>query len=238
MGTSIRYTPSDCFQPFALPAPLERKELVDAGTKYESYRRSLMEARQEGLTALYNRFHNQNDTAQDIEELRRLHREVDCLVAQSYGWLNLEMHHGFFDTKQGIRYSIDPNAQRIVLELLITLNTQRYQEEVEAGIHSRAPKKTKTTIRRSSSNEQGELTFYGTENFSPIAPKHPNGAVLDWLQKQGGWHAKADIISAIGITDGQWNSAITDLITCGKVERQGERRGARYRTIDAGGPAQ
>ena len=232
MGTSIRYTPSDCFQPFPLPVPLERKELIDAGARYESYRRSTMEARQEGLTTLYNRFHNPNDNSQDIEQLRKLHQEVDRLVALSYGWIDFEMHHGFFDTKQGVRYSIDPRAQRKALDLLIMLNAQRYQDEVQAGLHSRTVKKAKTTTKRSSSNTQGELAFFDASNAEPVISTHPTQAVLDWLLNRGGWHAKADILSSIGIADGQWNAAIADLIASSKVERQGERRGARYRIVE------
>jgi hypothetical protein len=197
-----------------------------------------MEARQEGLTTLYNRFHNPNDTSQDIEQLRKLHQEVDRLVAQSYGWIDLEMHHGFFDTKQGVRYSIDQRAQRKALDLLITLNAQRYQDEVQAGLHSRTVKKAKTTTKRSSSNTQGELTFFDTSNAEPVSSTHPTQAVLDWLRNRGGWHARADILSSIGIADGQWNAAIADLIASGKVERQGERRGARYRATVAVGAAQ
>jgi hypothetical protein len=231
MGTSIRYTPSDCFQPFALPAPLERQELIDVGTKYESYRRRVMEARQEGLTTLYNRFHNQLETSQDIEELRKLHREVDLLVARSYGWPDLEICHGFFDTKQGIRYSIDPNAQRKVLDLLLVLNLQRYQEENQAGLHNRAVKKSKTTLKSSTSKNQGELMFVASEYASSIFPLQ---VVFDWLQKSDGWHAKADILAATNISDSQWNAAIGELLERGKVERQGEKRGARYRAANAG----
>ncbi len=54
-------------------------------------------------------------------------------------------------------------------------------------------------------------------------------AILGFLSAHGGWHAKADVLAATGITDGQWNAAISDLIEGGRVERQGERRGARYR---------
>lgn len=234
MGTSIRYTPSDCFQPFALPIPLERQDLIDGGTKYEGYRRLVMDARQEGLTALYNRFHNQKDTSQDIEELRKLHREVDLLVAQSYGWPALEIQHGFFDTKQGIRYSIDPNTQRRVLDRLIMLNMQRYQEEVRGGLHNHMLKKSRTTVRCSASNGQGELISYDLANASPMNSRHSSEAVFNWLQKRGGWHTKADILAATGITDGQWNAAICVLLAGGRVERQGERRGGRYRIQFAG----
>jgi hypothetical protein len=46
-----------------------------------------------------------------------------------------------------------------------------------------------------------------------------------------GWHAKTDILASTDITDGQWNTAIADLIASDRVERQGERRGARYRFL-------
>ncbi len=46
--------------------------------------------------------------------------------------------------------------------------------------------------------------------------------------------AKADILAATGIPDEQWNSTINDLITGGNVERQGEKRGARYRAVIKG----
>jgi hypothetical protein len=59
----------------------------------------------------------------------------------------------------------------------------------------------------------------------------PTKAIFGFLSSHHGWHAKADILSTTGITDGQWNAAITDLISVGKVERQGERRGARYRFL-------
>jgi hypothetical protein len=49
-----------------------------------------------------------------------------------------------------------------------------------------------------------------------------------------GWHAKADILAATGITDGQWNDAISALIGGGRVERRGERRGARYSIFQGG----
>ena len=57
----------------------------------------------------------------------------------------------------------------------------------------------------------------------------PATAIFVFLGAHDGWHAKADVLAATGITDGQWNAAIADLISGGRVERQGEKRGARYR---------
>jgi hypothetical protein len=40
-----------------------------------------METNQEGLTKTYNRFHNPDETATDIQQLRELHIEMDNVVA-------------------------------------------------------------------------------------------------------------------------------------------------------------
>jgi predicted transcriptional regulator len=58
--------------------------------------------------------------------------------------------------------------------------------------------------------------------------------ILTFLSAHNGWHAKSDIVAATGITDGQWNAGIANLIANGKVERQGEKRGARYRVVTKG----
>lgn len=60
----------------------------------------------------------------------------------------------------------------------------------------------------------------------------PADAILDFLSSSPGWHAKSDIVAATGLSDGQWNTLIADLVARGLVERQGERRGARYRLVE------
>ncbi|ERW81701.1 TPA: hypothetical protein NIJ04_005050 [Pseudomonas aeruginosa] len=56
----------------------------------------------------------------------------------------------------------------------------------------------------------------------------PAKVITEHLRTHPGWHAKSDILAATGIADSQWNAAIADLMADGKVERQGEKRGARY----------
>jgi len=64
----------------------------------------------------------------------------------------------------------------------------------------------------------------------------PARAILSYLQRVPGWHGKADILAYVGMPDGQWNAAINDLLARGIVERQGERRGARYRISESNRP--
>ncbi len=92
-----------------------------------------MLARQEGLTKTYNRFHDPHEPADDIQQLRELHVEMDNAVAAAYGWGDLDLGHGFHETKQGLRYTISEAARREVLGRLLRLNHERYAAEVAAG---------------------------------------------------------------------------------------------------------
>ena len=102
-----------------------------------------MLSRQEGLTKTYNRFHDPQETAEDIVQLRELHKEMDEAVAKAYGWDDLDLGHGFHETKQGLRYTISEEARREVLGRLLKLNHERYAEEVAMGLHEKGAKKGK-----------------------------------------------------------------------------------------------
>jgi hypothetical protein len=55
----------------------------------------------------------------------------------------LDLGHGFLDTKQGVRFTLSEPARRTVLDRLLALNHQRYEEEVKAGLHDKGAKKSK-----------------------------------------------------------------------------------------------
>ena len=99
--------------------------------------------RSEGLTKTYNRFHDKTEASADIRKLRQLHVEMDNVVAAAYGWSDLDLGHDFHKTKQGERYTISEAARRIVLDRLLALNHQRYEEEVKAGLHDKKKSKAK-----------------------------------------------------------------------------------------------
>ncbi len=155
---TLRYSPTDCFETFPFPACLQegsrkgakpqsmsglsdfaalRETLETIGEQYHTHRQQIMRNRQEGLTKTYNRFHAPGETADDIAELRRLHIEMDNAVAVAYGWGDLDLGHGFHQTKQGLRYTISEAARRTVLDRLLALNHARYAEEVAEGLHDK-----------------------------------------------------------------------------------------------------
>ena len=57
------------------------------------------------------------------------HENVYIAVRDAYGWQDIELGHGFHDTKQGARWTISPEAQRQVLDRLLALNHERYELE-------------------------------------------------------------------------------------------------------------
>jgi hypothetical protein len=158
MRTDLRYTPSDCFETFPFPpfSVSSVSSVANLGEQYHEHRRQTMLARQEGLTKTYNRFHDPDETSADIQTLRQLHVEMDNAVAAAYGWSDVDLGHGFHETKQGLRYTISEAARREVLARLLQLNHERYAEEVRQGLHE---KKKPRNTRKTRKKKEGDGLF-------------------------------------------------------------------------------
>jgi hypothetical protein len=142
LKNDVRYVVSDCFETFPFPSSLDSLESI--GERYHSYRKHVMAEHREGLTATYNHFHNPEETAEDIGQLRTLHVEMDNAVASAYGWTDLDLGHGFHETRQGIRFTMSEAARREVLDRLLALNHERHAAEIAAAPEprrKRAPRK-------------------------------------------------------------------------------------------------
>lgn len=165
MRTDIRYAPSDLFDTFAFPCftAAERTLVDEVGESYHSFRSKLMRYHNEGLTKTYNRFHDPDESAEDIAKLRSLHVEMDHAVAAAYDWTDLDLGHGFYETKQGIRYTVSPEARQEILDRLLELNHTRYAEEVRLGLHDKKKAKTSKTRGRGES-VQAKPDFFGTSS--------------------------------------------------------------------------
>jgi hypothetical protein len=137
VGETLNYTPSDYFDTFpflhlsveAVPARL--------GRDYHKLRREIMVTHQEGLTATYNRLHDEGEQSTDIAALRALQVEMDRAVLGAYDWCDIDLGHGFHRTKQGLRYTINETSRREILNRLLELNHETYKEEVKAGLHDK-----------------------------------------------------------------------------------------------------
>lgn len=140
----LRYTPSDCFETFPFPHGFEADpRLEEIGERYYKFRAELMVQNCEGLTKTYNRFHDPDERANAIHELRRLHDEMDRAVLAAYGWDDIEPTCQFelewedddetSRRRKPWRYRWPEEIRDEVLARLLALNAERAREERLAG---------------------------------------------------------------------------------------------------------
>lgn len=236
MGDTLRYTSSDCFDTF--PFPPVTTEIRAASEEFYQLRQSLMHDLDIGVTTLLNMMSSRNELHPQIALLRDKYCELNSAVINSYQWSDISLVHDFHNDRLGSRYTVSEITHRQILQRLLELNYRLHEQEVSEGFHALAVATTGRAKRaQESSSIQDGFDFSNLDVSDRCGALSPQDALLSYFGSHTGWHAKADILTATGITDGQWNTAITDLITCGKVQRKGERRGARYQATDVGGAA-
>jgi hypothetical protein len=142
----LQYTPSDCFRNFPFPERFgSHASLVAVGESYHNYRVQLLVQRGEGLTKTYNSFHTRGNNAPSIEQLRRLHAEMDAAVLRAYGWddlarratpefIELEADDGK-SPKTRLDWPLEFKDE--VLARLLALNAERATAERAAGLAPR-----------------------------------------------------------------------------------------------------
>jgi hypothetical protein len=175
MKTDLCYSTSDCLDTFVMPKSVYIGGSFDntmrIGLEYHEHRAKIMQDRWQGLTKTYNLLHDRDHESPEIWTLRNLHVEMDRIIADAYGWSDLDLGHGFHETKQGTRFTISESARREVLARLLKLNHERYAEEVAQGLHDkkrgagsgvRGAKKTGTRGRKGKGTSEPSL--FGEED--------------------------------------------------------------------------
>ena len=100
-----------------------------------------------------------NEAVRDIQHLRELHKQMDELVLQAYGWDEasdngpaIDLKHNFYEVdylpeNDHIRYTISPEARKEILKRLLKLNHEIHEKEVEqAGNKKKTVKKKKESL--------------------------------------------------------------------------------------------
>ena len=160
MKDDLRYTPSDCFETFPFPDGWETQPpLQAAGEAYYEHRTALMVDRNEGMTKIYNRFHDPYEDDPEIGRLRELHSAMDGAVLDAYGWrdvstdceflLDYEIDEATWGTKKKpYRYRWPDEIRDEVLARLLALNAERAGEEARARALAQesAPRKNRRRI--------------------------------------------------------------------------------------------
>lgn len=161
MKTDLRYVASRCFETFPQPHRHGQtwEAVRDAGAQLKEFRSRLMIERSMGLTKTYNRVNDPKDEDQSVRQLRELHVSLDHAVRDAYGWPDLNLAHGHWETPQGVRFTVSPDAKEEILDRLLELNHQRFAEEVAAGLHDTRTKKSsgKGRKKKADDDQQGSL---------------------------------------------------------------------------------
>ncbi len=140
MGQRVGYSISKCFLTFPWPSSIlsgSQPTLAKCGMEFYDSRQRVMLDEKIGFTDLYNAFHNDEVQREAFIDPRRLQAAIEDVVLAAYGWDEVNLDHGFHETRIGVRYTISEPARREVLARLLKLNHERYAEEVKQGLHEK-----------------------------------------------------------------------------------------------------
>jgi hypothetical protein len=254
--TRLRYTATDCYE--TLPRPsTDMRSLDQLGFQYDQLRQALTAQEGIGLTKLYNLFHDPAARLGELEQLRRLHANIDIAVAREYGWNDLDLGHAFHEVpylseNDRVRFTISEAARGEVLRRLAELNRSRYAAEVRAGLHGstedglvdlqserrRRAGSSRTSVKADGASfAQGDFALEESPRKVAESSASYESAnvtarkIREWLATHRGWHAKEDILAGTRLDADRWSSAIKELVETGAAAKQGERRRTRYRAI-------
>lgn len=171
----LRYTPGTVFQSFPFPDSLQ--SLHKIGEKVYEYRKNVMLDNHEGLTAIYNLFHDEREHRKEIIKLRELQIELDNSVLNAYGWSKINLNHGFHNTTYGVRFTISEDSRVEILDRLLTLNLDlhkkelRLQDEVDLSL-SKARCRSKKTSSKLNFSQPNMPMQIGLELALEPEPEH------------------------------------------------------------------
>ncbi len=253
MRRDINYSPSDAFD--TLPFPRRVEGLADAGAEYEAARGAAMRALGSGLTSTYNSLHSPDVTSREVQTLRDAQVALDERMAVAYDWADLKLEHGFHSTQQGVRFTIADGPRHELLDRLLALNHERYEEEGRQGLHGdgtpkprgSSPKSKRATpkpkqpaparvhqmgfgfgdapLERAAPDEAGESS---TTEDGRSGLSRPARLLLNACEKADAPLGKTSLLETAKLDERDWIAAIRELLDAKLVRQEGGGRGTRY----------
>lgn len=137
IGVGLRYTPSDGFDTMPMAVSASHKSSVaQLAESLVSLRGSLCDDGDVGISDLYALFHRQSEQGGEVNQLRDLHIALDYEVCRAYGWPELDLGHGFHDTRYGHFFTVSTEARFELLMRLLQLNFEQAAEQTGRSYES------------------------------------------------------------------------------------------------------
>ena len=164
MKDDLVYSNTNAFINFPMPSLRSESESIlnQASERFYQHRSEIVSRHNVGLTTIYNRFHNPDETNPKILKLRELHAEMDRAVLDAYGWDDIPTDCEFiadYEVEEGKtipwRYRWPDKVHDEVLARLLELNQERYEEEVAAGMHSKKVVRKKKSKKKAADDGGG-----------------------------------------------------------------------------------
>lgn len=148
----LRYTTKTVLLTFPFPRDEARVYVEDVGNQFYKLREETRLHLNISNNDLFNLVHSEKEDRKEIIFLRESMRLLDEAVARAYGWTDIDLEHGFHQTKQGIRYTISETASQVVLERLLNLN-----QEIASREENQPTKKSKSKSKKSKDRQEADL---------------------------------------------------------------------------------
>jgi hypothetical protein len=155
-----RYSIGRCFRTFPFPDCSDQARVVvrRIADEFHERRSSVMLREGFGLREFYDHLHQPSDDTYTVA--RGIQAVMDKAVAAAYQWSDIDLCHGFHETKQGLRFTINEAARCEVLARLLKLNHERYAEEQkQAGGSGKSGKTTPKRGGRKTKAADGPTLF-------------------------------------------------------------------------------
>lgn len=151
-GTTSSYIVSRCLRTFPFP-DLENPDLIFAADDFIATRDEAL-SEITSPTKLYNLLDDPSVTVSAVSRLREAQMILDAAVVASYGWHDLNLHHGFHELAGVRRFTCDSPQRDELRRRLLKENHRRAAAEAAA-----TPKKTSKGRKAKSMSEGMETLF-------------------------------------------------------------------------------
>jgi len=140
LGETLSLSISESIVKYPVPEQSVATAGVEAATQFNHLAVEFSARHGCGLTDVMNAIHSPENADATIAELRRLLSGIDAEVAAAYGWDDVDVTYDFREfgggsTNDKWRWALSADATSLLLEKLVAINRQRYEEEVERGLH-------------------------------------------------------------------------------------------------------